>query len=96
MWICRTKLLTLFEKTRTFTDFMIRKTHRAPNGIRSGGERNLIGRRTESDRAADAVRPQNTNIHRHNEAIIKMLKRWKYIVYWQDAFLMFLTMMMKS
>ena len=28
--------------------------HRAPNAIRSDGERNLIGRRTESDRAADA------------------------------------------
>jgi hypothetical protein len=28
--------------------------HRAPNAIQSGGERNLIGRRTESDRTADA------------------------------------------
>ena len=56
MWICRTKLLTLFEKTRTFTDFMIKKSHRAPNGIRSDGGRNPIGRRTESDRAADGIR----------------------------------------
>ena len=53
MRICRTKLLTLFEKTRTFTDFMIWKTHRAPNGIRSDGGRNPIGRRTESDWTAD-------------------------------------------
>ena len=29
--------------------------HRAANGIRSGGERNPIGRRTESDRAADGI-----------------------------------------
>ena len=28
--------------------------HRAPNAIQLDGERNLIGRRTESDRAADA------------------------------------------
>ena len=56
MRICRTKLLTLFEKTRTFTDFMIKKSHRAPNGIRSDGGRNLIGRRTESDQTADGNR----------------------------------------
>ena len=30
--------------------------HRHPNGIRSDGERNLIGRRTESDRAAYGTR----------------------------------------
>ena len=30
------------------------KSHRHPYGIRSDGERNLIGRRTESDRAANA------------------------------------------
>ena len=30
--------------------------HRAPNGIRSDGGRNLIGRRTQSDRAADGIR----------------------------------------
>ena len=29
---------------------------RHPNGIRSGGGRNLIGRRTESDQAADGIR----------------------------------------
>ena len=29
------------------------KSHRHPYGIRSGGERNPIGRRTESDRTAD-------------------------------------------
>ena len=29
------------------------KSHRHPYGIRSGGVRNLIGRRTESDWAAD-------------------------------------------
>ena len=56
MWICRTKLLTLFEKTRTFTDFMIKKSHRAPNGIQSDGERNPIGWRTESDQTADGIR----------------------------------------
>ena len=32
------------------------KSHRHPYGIRSGGERNLIGRRTESDRAANGIR----------------------------------------
>ena len=53
MRICRTKLLTLFEKTRTFTDFMIKKSLRAPNGIRSDGGRNPIGRRMESDWMAD-------------------------------------------
>ena len=31
------------------------KSHRHPYGIRSGGGRNLIGRRTESDRAADGI-----------------------------------------
>ena len=30
--------------------------HRAPNGIRSDGERNLIGRRTQSDRTAYGIR----------------------------------------
>lgn len=30
--------------------------HRHPNGIRSDTERNPIGRRTESDRTADATR----------------------------------------
>ena len=30
------------------------KSHRHPYGIRSDGERNLIGRRTESDWTADA------------------------------------------
>ena len=30
--------------------------HRHPNGIRSDGERNPIGRRTESDWTADATR----------------------------------------
>lgn len=29
--------------------------HRAPNGIRLDGERDLIGLRTESDRAADGI-----------------------------------------
>ena len=56
MRICRTKLLTLFEKTRTFTDFMIKKSHRAPNGIQSDGGRKPIGRQTESDRTADGIR----------------------------------------
>ena len=31
-------------------------SHRAPNAIRSDSERNLIGRRTQSDRAADGER----------------------------------------
>ena len=35
------------------------RSHRAPNGIRSGGERNPIGRRTESDWVAVAVRSLN-------------------------------------
>ena len=30
--------------------------HRTPNAIRLDAERNLIGRRTESDRAADGIR----------------------------------------
>ena len=30
--------------------------HRAPNGIRLDGERDPIGRRTESDRTADGIR----------------------------------------
>ena len=30
--------------------------HRAPNAIRLDGERDLIGRRTESDRTADGIR----------------------------------------
>ena len=30
--------------------------HRTANATRSDGERNLIGRRTESDRAADGIR----------------------------------------
>ena len=30
--------------------------HRAPNAIRLDGGRNLIGRRTESDRTADGIR----------------------------------------
>ena len=29
--------------------------HRTADGIRSGGERNLIGRRTESNRTADGI-----------------------------------------
>ena len=35
------------------------RSHRAPNAIRSDGGRNPIGRRTESDRVADAVRLLN-------------------------------------
>ena len=31
------------------------KSHRHPYGIRSDGERNLIGRRTESDWTADGI-----------------------------------------
>ena len=54
------------------------------NAIQSGGERNPIRQRTDSNQTANTVRPQTTNIHRLNEAIIKMLKRWKYIVYMQS------------
>ena len=32
------------------------QSDRTANGIRSGGERNLIGWRTESDRVADGIR----------------------------------------
>ena len=32
------------------------ESDRVANGIRSGGERNLIGRRTESDRVANGIR----------------------------------------
>ena len=32
------------------------KSHRHPYGIRSDGERNLIGRRTESDWTANGIR----------------------------------------
>ena len=38
-----------------------------------GGVRNPIGRRTESNQTANGIRLQTTNIHRLNEAIIKML-----------------------
>ena len=44
------------ETSATFCPYSLRYSHRAPNGIRSDGGRNLIGRRTESDRAADAAR----------------------------------------
>ena len=40
-------------------DESIRDGGRAADGIRSGGGRNLIGRRTESDRVAVAVRSLN-------------------------------------
>ena len=49
--------------------------NRTANAIQSDGERNPIRRRTQSNQTANAVRPQATNIHRLNEAIIKMLKR---------------------
>ncbi len=41
---------------RLLGDCFAAVVHRAADGIRSGGERNLIGRRTESDRMADAIR----------------------------------------
>ena len=37
--------------------------HRAPNAVRSDGGRNLIGRRTESDRTANGIRQQNMMFH---------------------------------
>ena len=44
------------ETSATFCPYSLRYSHRAPNGIRSDGGRNPIGRRTESDRAADGIR----------------------------------------
>ena len=39
-----------------FTVYFLTPSRRTADGIRSDGERNLIGRRTESDRAADGIR----------------------------------------
>ena len=36
-------------------NYFVAKCHRTPNAIQSDTERNLIGRRTESDRAADGI-----------------------------------------
>ena len=36
--------------------YFLTLSHRTADGIRSGGERNLIRRRTESDRTADGIR----------------------------------------
>ena len=85
MRICRTKLLTLFEKTRTFTDFMIKKSHRAPNGIQSGTERNPIGRRTESDRTANATGKsfklsKTANIGRKSARNRRFDRKWLFFV----------------
>ena len=37
--------------------YFLTPSRRTADGIRSGGERNLIGLRTESDRTADGIRP---------------------------------------
>ena len=39
-----------------FTVYFLTLSHRTADGIRSGGERNLIRRRTESDRTANGIR----------------------------------------
>ena len=44
---------------QVFVEKKCSRSHRAPNAIRSDGGRNPIGRRTESDRVADAVRSLN-------------------------------------
>ena len=40
---------------RLLGDCFAAVAHRAADGIQSGGGRNPIGRRTESDRTADAI-----------------------------------------
>ena len=45
-------------------------SHRAPNAIRSDGGRNLIGRRTESDRVAVAVRSQSISYSTTHAALL--------------------------
>lgn len=42
-------------------------SHRSPYAIRSGGERNLIGRRTESDRVANGIRSDGERERWQNE-----------------------------
>lgn len=42
-------------------------SHRSPNGIRSDGERNLIGWRTESDWAAYGIRSDGERERWQNE-----------------------------
>ena len=44
------------ETSATFCPYSLRYSHRTADGIRSDGGRNPIGRRTESDRTADAAR----------------------------------------
>ena len=39
-----------------FIALKTKKSHRAPNANGAGGERNPIGRRTQSDRTADGIR----------------------------------------
>ena len=43
------------------------ESDRVANGIRSGGERNLIGRRTESDRVANGIRSDGERNRWQNE-----------------------------
>ncbi len=47
--------------------------HRAANGIRSDGERNPIGRRTESDRTADGTQSDGERnlIGRRTQSVTK-------------------------
>ncbi len=46
------------------------RSHRAPNAVRSDGGRNLIGRRTESDRTAVAVRSLNISYSTTRTALL--------------------------
>uniref|UniRef100_UPI0040260A66 hypothetical protein n=1 Tax=Prevotella sp. TaxID=59823 RepID=UPI0040260A66 len=47
---------------------------RTANGIQSDGERNLIGRRTESDRTADGIRSDGER----NRKEFQIIKNGKY------------------
>ena len=53
--------------------------HRAPNAIRLDGERNLIGRRTESDWTADGIRSGGGRdlIGRRTRAVEKCWGLWR-------------------
>ena len=43
-------------KSLLLSSYSLNESHRSPYAVRSGGERNPIGRRTQSDQTADAIR----------------------------------------
>ena len=50
------KPLILFDEIAAFAQQKLTSYHRSPYAVQSGGERNPIGRRTQSDQTADATR----------------------------------------